>query len=234
MIKLISVKNISYKTAKKVIFTDVSFQIPIGKIIAIAGENGVGKSTLIRLLTGIKRPTKGLITIDNEPLTHMSADKIAYLPDTEDFYNHLNGQQLFRNYQTKFEDFNLAKANEIAAFLELDIKKKISDLSKGQKGRIKMAVTLARNVPYYILDEPFAGLDPMVREALVQGLVKFTDTETQSIFLSTHELHDVEPILDALLLLKDGEIISYDILEDIREQWRYDAVSWLKKHYREE
>lgn len=234
VIILISIQNISYKVLKRSILKDISFQIPIGKIIALAGENGVGKSTLIRLLAGIKEPSAGTILLDNKPLSHKSSSQIAYLPDTDNFYNYLTGQQLFQNYQAHFKDFNLGKANEIAAFLEVDLKPKIRNLSKGHRGRIKMAVTLGRNVPYYILDEPFAGLDPMVRESLVKGLIKFTDTETQSIFLSTHELHDVEPILDALLLLKDGKIISYDILEDIREQWQYDAVSWLKKQYREE
>ncbi|MBQ0139809.1 MAG: ABC transporter ATP-binding protein [Kurthia sp.] len=231
---MINVQNVSYGIKSKCILKNVSFQIPIGKIIAIAGENGSGKTTLLRLLSGIKNPSNGKITIDHKPLTHQSANTIAYLPDTDNFHSNLTGVQLFHYYQSQFTDFNLGKANEIAAFLEVELQQKIRNLSKGQRGRLKMAATLAREVPYYILDEPLAGLDPIVRESLIRGLIKFTDTEKQTIILSTHELYEVEPILDALLLLKDTRIISYDMLENIREQWQEDAVSWMKKQYRKE
>lgn len=231
---MIRVVNMSYSIKKQPILKNLTFQIPIGKIIALAGENGCGKSTLLRLLVGIKNPTDGQITMNQLPITHQQARNIAYLPDTDDFHSHLNGIQLFNFYQAQFEDFNLGKANEVAAFLEVDLRKKIKDLSKGQRGRLKMAVTLGREVPYYILDEPFAGLDPMVRESLIKGLIKFTDTSTQSILLSTHELYEVEPILDALLLLKDSEIIAYDMLETVREECQEDALTWFKKQYRKD
>lgn len=231
---MINVQNISYKMQSKYILKNISFQIPIGKIIAIAGENGSGKTTLLRLLSGIKKPSTGLITLAYQPLTHQSAAQIAYLPDTDHFYSDLTGVQLFHYYQSQFADFNLGKANEVAAFLEVELQKKIGTLSKGQRGRLKMAATLGREVTYYLLDEPLAGLDPIVRESLIKGLIKFTDIEKQTIVLSTHELYEVEPILDALLLLKDAQIISYDILENIREQWQEDAVSWMKKQYRKE
>lgn len=104
-------------------------------------------------------------------------------------------------------------------------------LSKGQRGRIKIAATLGRNVSYYLMDEPFSGLDPMVRESILKGLIKFLDEKSQTVFLSTHELHEVEPILDAILLLKDGKVDSFETLEDVREEWQEDAVQWMKKQY---
>lgn len=231
---MINIQNISYKIVNKTIIDNITFQIPVGKVIGLASENGGGKSTLLRLLTGIHTPCSGKITMDHKPLTHRSAASIAYLSDTDDFFSYLNGSQLFRYYQSQFPDFNLAKANEIAAFLEVNLQQKIRTLSKGQRGRLKMAVTLGREVTYYFLDEPFSGLDPMVRESLIKGLIKFTNPETQTILLSTHELYEVEPILDALLLLKNGKIISYDMLETIREEWQQDAISWMKHQYRED
>lgn len=215
-------------------FKKYFFQIPVGKIIGLAGENGSGKTTLLRLLTGVKTPSKGMITLDNKPLTHRNAVEIAYLPDTDNFHGNLTGVQLFHYYQVQFKDFSLAKVNEVAAFLEVDLQQKIRTLSKGQRGRLKMAATLGREATYYRLDEPFAGLDPIVKESLIKGLIQFTNTEKQSILLSTHELYEVEPILDALLLLKDSKIISYDMLETIREEWQTDAVSWMKKQYRKD
>lgn len=231
---MISVQDVGYKHRNRHILNNVSFQIPIGKIIGIAGENGAGKSTLLRLLAGIKNPDDGTITLDHQPLTHRTCSRFAYLPDTDDFYNYLTGVQLFHFYETQFEDFNFLKALEVADFLEINIEQKIKTLSKGQRGRLKMAATLGRETTYYFMDEPFSGLDPMVRDSLIKGLIRFTDSQTQTIVLSTHELYEVEPILDALLLLKDGEVISYHSLETIREEWQQDAVTWMKKQYRKE
>ncbi len=231
---MINVKKVCYKHRNRPVLNDVSFQIPIGKVIGIAGENGAGKSTLLRLLAGIKNPDDGTITLDHQPLTHRTCSRFAYLPDTDDFYSYLTGVQLFQFYETQFEDFNFLKALEVADFLDINIVQKIKTLSKGQRGRLKMAATLGRETTYYFMDEPFSGLDPMVRDSLIKGLIRFTDAETQTIVLSTHELYEVEPILDALLLLKNGEVISYHSLETIREEWQQDAVSWMKKQYRKE
>lgn len=231
---MINVKKLCYKHRNRPVLNDVSFQIPIGKVIGIAGENGAGKSTLLRLLAGIKNPDDGTITLDHQPLTHRTCSRFAYLPDTDDFYSYLTGVQLFQFYETQFEDFNFLKALEVADFLDINIEQKIKTLSKGQRGRLKMAATLGRETTYYFMDEPFSGLDPMVRDSLIKGLIRFTDAETQTIVLSTHELYEVEPILDALLLLKNGEVISYHSLETIREEWQQDAVSWMKKQYRKE
>lgn len=231
---MINVKKVCYKHCNRPVLNDVSFQIPIGKVIGIAGENGAGKSTLLRLLAGIKNPDDGTITLDHQPLTHRTCSRFAYLPDTDDFYSYLTGVQLFQFYETQFEDFNFLKALEVADFLDINIEQKIKTLSKGQRGRLKMAATLGRETTYYFMDEPFSGLDPMVRDSLIKGLIRFTDAETQTIVLSTHELYEVEPILDALLLLKNGEVISYHSLETIREEWQQDAVSWMKKQYRKE
>ncbi|GEK34777.1 ATP-binding cassette domain-containing protein [Kurthia sibirica] len=231
---MISMTNVSYKILNKAILNTINLNIPVGKIIGLAGENGAGKSTLLRLMAGIIQADQGSILLDGQRLTHQNATSIAFLPDTDDFYPYFSGRHLFQFYQSQFADFNIAKANEIAAFLEVNLQQKISTFSKGQRGRLKMAVTLGREVPYYFMDEPFSGLDPMVRESLIKGLIKYTDAETQTIVLSTHELYEVEPILDALLLLKDSKVIAFDTLEEIREEWQQDAVSWMKKQYRKD
>lgn len=95
-----------------------------------------------------------------------------------------------------------------------------------------MAATLGREVPYYVMDEPFAGLDPIVREQLIKGLIQFTDIENQTILLSTHELYEVEPILDQIILLQAGSIMAYENVETLRDVANKDAVEWMKGFYR--
>lgn len=228
---MISVQQVKYQYGKKTVLEDVTFTLPQGKIVGLVGENGCGKSTLLRLLAGVKTPTKGKIELNGQVITHQSAINIAYLPDIDIFYPNLTGECIFSFYESQFEDFSKLKAEEIAAFLCVETDKKMKKMSKGQRGRIKMAATLGRNVPYYLMDEPFSGLDPMVREALLKVLIKFIDGSGQTILLSTHELHDVEPILDSLLLLKSGKIASFEDLENLRGDLQQDAVQWMKNQY---
>lgn len=226
-----TIQNLSYAYGSKTVLSNISFTLPLGKVIALTGENGSGKSTLLRLLAGTMQPTNGKILYNQHPVTNLVSKHVSYMPDTDNYFLKRTGDQVFEFYDTVFDDFCLNKAYEITEFLKIDGSKLIKDLSKGQRGRLKMAVVLARNTPYYLLDEPFSGLDPIVRAQLIDGLMEFTDLSKQTILLSTHELSEVERITDGLLLLHDGKILSYEAMEDIRKEWKQDAVSWMKSQY---
>ncbi|MGA3678091.1 ATP-binding cassette domain-containing protein [Lysinibacillus agricola] len=229
---MLQLSNVSFRYMKKPILQDVSFSIPIGKIIGLVGENGSGKSTLLKVLSGLLRPSNGEVLLNGTPVTRRSADKIAYLPDTDLFFDFYTGEQLFQHYASQFEDFSYDKACIVAEFLNVDKNMKLGQLSKGNRGRMKMAATLGREVPFYLMDEPFSGLDPIVREQLIKGLIQFTDIENQTILLSTHELYEVEPILDQIILLQNGSIIAHEEVETIRDVTNKDAVQWMKTYYK--
>ena len=233
MIKLLQLSNVSFHYNKKYILQDVSFSFPIGQIIGLVGENGSGKSTLLKTMVGLLSPNNGEVRLDGKHVTRKSADAIAYLPDTDLFYEYYTGEQLFRHYASQFTDFSYEKASNVAEYLQVDKQAKLRHLSKGNRGRMKMAATLGREVPYYIMDEPFSGLDPMVRESLIKGLIQFTDIETQTIVLSTHELYEVEPILDQIILLQKGSIVAHEGMENVRDLNNQDAVQWMKSYYKE-
>ncbi|TQR37142.1 ABC transporter ATP-binding protein [Lysinibacillus sphaericus] len=229
---MLQLSNVSFRYMKKPILQDVSFSFPVGQIIGLVGENGSGKSTLLKVLTGILRPSSGEVLLNGTPVTRRSADKIAYLPDIDLFFDFYTGEQLFQHYASQFEDFSYDKACIVAEFLQVDKSVKLRQLSKGNRGRMKMAATLGREVPYYVMDEPFSGLDPIVREQLIKGLIQFTDIEHQTILLSTHELYEVEPILDQIILLQNGSIIAHEEVETIRDLSNKDAVQWMKAFYK--
>lgn len=230
---MLQVSNVSFQYLKKPILQNVSFSLPIGQIIGLVGENGSGKSTLLKTMVGLLSPTSGEVLIDGKTVTRKSADMIAYLPDTDLFYEYYTGEQLFSYYASQFTDFSYEKASSVAEYLQVEKQTKLKYLSKGNRGRMKMAATLGRQVPYYIMDEPFSGLDPMVRESLIKGLIQFTDIETQTIVLSTHELYEVEPILDQIILLQNGAIVAQEDMENVRDINNQDAVQWMKSYYKE-
>lgn len=230
---MIELQNVSRKFGHKKALTDINLSITKGKIMGLVGENGGGKSTLLKLMAGLLKPTNGSITLDGIIITRRSATHISYLPDADMFYPNFTVAQLFRFYESQFDDFSIDKASHIASFLNISLDDKLKNLSKGSRGRAKVAITLGRNTPYYLLDEPFSGFDPMVRQDIMKGLIKFTDTETQTIVLSTHEIREVEPLLDEIVILKGGQVIAHEETENIRDLYGKDTTSWMMSLFKE-
>ncbi|MBK3496633.1 ABC transporter ATP-binding protein [Viridibacillus sp. YIM B01967] len=230
---MITVEGIAKKYGKNSVLEDVSFTIPKGKIIGLAGENGSGKSTVLKIIAGVLESSNGSVKLDGTEVTRRSAERIAYLPDLDLFYPYFTGEELFHYYGSQFDDFHYDKACIVAQFLNIPLDVKIKKMSKGNRGRVKMAATLGREATYYLMDEPFSGFDPLVREDLIKGLIQFTDPETQSIFLSTHEIREVEPLLDGIIVLHNGKIVAQEEIENIREEYNQDTVTWLKKLLKE-
>lgn len=226
MIELSNVKK-SFGSAKAL--QGVNLKLETGKIIGIAGENGSGKSTLLKSLAGVSPIDRGSILVDGDPVSRKHAGRIAYLPDTDLFYPYFTVKQLLAYYNSQFADFNEVKAKEVLDFLEVPLASKMKNLSKGMRGRAKMAATLGRESRYYLMDEPFSGLDPMVRADLVKGLIRFTDLERQTLILSTHEIREVEVLLDELVLLKGGKVLAHRQLDEIRDETGMDTVEWMTK-----
>ncbi|MBY0222828.1 ABC transporter ATP-binding protein [Sporosarcina sp. FSL K6-3508] len=229
---MIELQTVSKRYGFKHALNGVTLALPKGKIIGLVGENGSGKTTVLKLMAGLLSPNAGVVALDGKTITRRVAAKIAYMPDTDLFYPYFTVGQLFEFYDSQFEDFQLKKAKEIADFLKVSLDVKISTLSKGNRGRVKIAVTLGREVDYYLLDEPFSGLDPMVREDISKGLIRFTDTERQTVLMSTHEIKEVEPLLDELIVLKEGRILAHKEIDEIRDVYGMDATSWLVSLFR--
>lgn len=234
MARMIELKHIVKKYGGKRALQDVTVSIPRGKVIGLVGENGSGKSTLLKLMAGILTPNSGTATFDGKPITRRIASHIAYMSDTDSFYLYFTVRQLIDFYESQFEDFDVLKAKEIAQFLNVSLDSKIKSLSKGNRGRVKIAMTLAREAEVYLLDEPFSGLDPMVRDDIAKGLIRFTDTERQTIIMSTHEIREVEPLLDEILVMRGGRLIAHEAVDEIRDFYGIDATSWMVSLFKDQ
>lgn len=208
---------------------NVSFQS--GKIIGVIGENGSGKTTLLKLLAGLLRPSSGSVLIDNQQVDRGISKRLAYLTDMDYYYPYFTVIELVKYYKSQYTDFDQEKALEIISFMNLEHNQKIKHLSKGNRNRLKIAVTLGRCAPYIVLDEPFTGLDPMVRKAIMNSIIKFVDLEKQTVIMATHEVNEVEPILDEVLLMSKGKVIAHKAIDDIRETYEMDVINWMESHY---
>lgn len=231
---MIQFEHVTKKFGGVTALKDVSLNLEKGKIIGVLGANGSGKSTFLKLIAGLVSPTAGNVLVDGEKVTRKISNKVAYLSELDVYYDSFTVQDMLEFYASQFSDFRTEKARDILAFMQMDPSKKLKQLSKGGRGRAKIAFTLAREAPILLMDEPLSGLDPMVRESIVKGLVSFIDLERQMIVMTTHEIDEVEPLLDKAVFLRDGTVVERVHVDELRETNRDSVVSRLKKIYKGE
>lgn len=224
---MIELDHVSWNIGRRQVLDGVSLTVGTGKIVGIIGENGSGKTSLLKIMAGLLTPKNGTAKLGGEPITRKAADRIAYMADTDLFFPYFTPDELFRFYESQFADFNMEKALEIADDLSISPDAKLKDLSKGSRARAKIAATLGREADYYLLDEPFSGLDPMVRKSIAKGLIRFTDPERQTVIMTTHEIQEVEPLLDQVIVLKSGRIIAEETVDSIRDAHGMDTTNWM-------
>ncbi|MFP7255650.1 ABC transporter ATP-binding protein [Terribacillus goriensis] len=228
---MIEFKNVTKRYMTKTALRDVNLKLDKGKIIGLVGLNGAGKSTTMKLIAGLINPTKGSVELDGKKVTRRIASKVSYLSELDEYYTFYTVQQTIDFFATQFPDFNKEKAEEIRAYMNLDANTKVKHLSKGNRGRLKIILTLSREVPILLMDEPLSGLDPLVRDSIVKGLITFVDTEKQLVLLSTHQIMEVEMILDEVIAIKDGELVDHRNVEELRYDEQKGILEWMSSIY---
>ena len=226
---MIELRGVSKHYGRKPALIDVNLSLPKGKVIGVIGPNGSGKSTFLKLLAGITKPKHGIVTIDGEQVDRRIARKVAYLSERDITYSFFTVQEAIDYYSSQFNDFNKEKSYQIVDFLQLELNRKIEDLSKGNQGRVK--ITLSREVPYILLDEPLSGLDPVVRESIINGVISFVDLDWQTVILTTHEVDEIEPLLDIFVAFREGKLIEVMEIDALHENKKISLLQWMKKVY---
>ncbi|NDI33198.1 ATP-binding cassette domain-containing protein [Chengkuizengella sediminis] len=228
---MITFENVSKSYLTQKALNDVNLKLPNGKIIGIIGENGSGKSTMLKLMAGLIRPSKGSVKVNDIPVNRKISEIVTYLSELDSYYVMYTVKQTIDFFSTQFKDFDLNKAYKIMEFMKLSPEQKVKNLSKGNRGRLRIVLSLARDVPYIILDEPFSGLDPMVRESVVKGLLSYINLERQTVIITTHEIQEVEALLDMIVVIRNGRILDTKNVEQLHEKEQKSVVEWLKKVY---
>lgn len=226
---MILFSEVTKKYGKEVALDEVSLQFTPGKIYGLVGPNGSGKSTTLKLITGLAYPNKGKITVLGEEVTRRTCRHVAYLTELDMFYENFTIEEAIDFYSTQFPDFRLEKAKLLLTNMNLDGKKKIRKLSKGHRSRVKLLLTLARESPLVLLDEPFSGLDPLIREEIVKNLLTYIDLEEQTVLITTHEIDEIESILDEVIVIYQGKILAREEVENLRWNYGLSVKEWFKK-----
>ncbi|KXJ32327.1 spermidine/putrescine ABC transporter ATP-binding protein [Bacillus spizizenii] len=224
----INLEHVSKKYGRHTAVNDVSITLSSGRIYGLIGPNGSGKSTTLKMMAGLLFPTSGFVKADEKPVTRDMVRQTAYLTELDMFYPHFTVKDMVNFYQSQFPDFQTEQAYKLLNEMQLDPEKKIKKLSKGNRGRLKIVLALARRASVILLDEPFSGLDPMVRDSIVNSLVSYIDFEQQIVVIATHEIDEIETLLDEVIILANGEKVAQRDVEDIREQEGMSVLQWFK------
>jgi ABC-2 type transport system ATP-binding protein len=222
--------DVSKRYGNSYALKNVNLSFETGKIYGLLGPNGSGKSSTLKLLAGLVYPSSGKVTIDGVEVTRKAAVKVGYLTELDMFYDTFSVENMIDFYETQFHDFDKEKALQLLEYMELQPRVKIKQLSKGKRGRLKLVLVLSRKTDLLLLDEPFSGLDPMVRDSIVRSLLSFIDFETQTVIIATHEINEIEALLDEAYILQDGIVKDHCIVEELREERGISVMEWLKSN----
>ncbi len=201
------------------VFQHLSAAFPKGRIIGLLGENGVGKTTLLKLMAGLLKPDEGKVIIEEQAFASQGkacVSRVSWLLSPQDFYPFFKVSDALQYYKDFYQDFDGKKAEELFREWKLPFDRKISSLSKGEAERLCLFLALCRKVPIYLMDEPAAGFDIKLKQDMV-GILLSQLEEDATVILATHLLRDFGDLFDVLAVLtKNGICIAES--EEIREK----------------
>jgi ABC-2 type transport system ATP-binding protein len=216
---VIEIKNLTKYYGKARGIIDVSFAVKKGEIFGFIGPNGAGKSTLIRTLLELIHPTSGNAKIFGKDCIKESPEimnEVGYLPSEVFYYDDMKVIDLL-NYSASFYKKDCSKRiKELSKIMELDLNKKIDELSYGNKKKVGIVQALLHSPKLLILDEPTGGLDPLMQQKFFD-LLKEENKRGVTIFLSSHVLSEVQKLCDRVAIIKEGKIIKLEKMTDINE-----------------
>lgn len=217
---MIKVENLSKIFSNGKGIFDVSFTVSEGEVFGFIGPNGAGKSTTIRHLMGFLKPNDGYAHIKGLDCWHDAKDinkYIGYLPGEIVFPSSFTAREFIGLQEDLKGCRNFSRSKEIIERFELDINVPIKKMSKGMKQKLAIVATFMNDPQIIILDEPSAGLDPIMQRNLID-LFKEEKQKGKTIFLSSHIFEEIETVVDTICIVKNGKIVEYQKYEDIKNK----------------
>ncbi len=207
--------NVTKKFLNKVAVDNVSMTIEPGHIYALLGPNGSGKTTWMKMVAGLIKPTSGVILYKGAPVNIESRKEIAYMSTEPYFYDWMTVLDVGKYYQDFFGDFDFNKYARLIDLMELSMDLKLKNLSSGMMAKLKVAATMGRNSKIYMLDEPLNGIDLLARDQVMKAVL--TETSQDNILIiSSHLVEELESVVDRAIFIKEAKLQGIYDLELMR------------------
>ena len=214
---LVECKNINKSFGNKRILKDINIKIERGKIIGLLGKNGMGKSTLIKLINDLLTPDSGSVLINGKPISIESKKIISYLPERTYLDKSMSVKEVIKYFKDFYDNFDEEKALKLLKDLDLNVDDRLTKMSKGMQEKVQLVLVMSRNADLYILDEPLGGVDPATRDYILDTILS-NFNEGASVIISTHLISDIEKILDEVIFIDKGKIILQSSADVLREK----------------
>jgi ABC-2 type transport system ATP-binding protein len=218
--KIVDIKNLTKTYKKNRGIKNLTFFIEEGEIFGFIGPNGAGKSTTIRTLLNFIYPTSGSATIFGKDIIKHSKEirqDVGYLPSEVHYYDDMKVIDLLKYSASFYKKFNPKRMKELAERLDLDLHKKIEDLSFGNRKKVGIVQALLHEPKLLILDEPTGGLDPLMQNTFFELLAEERRKGT-TIFFSSHILSEVQKMCDRVAIIKEGELVKVETIENLTKK----------------
>ena len=212
---ILECRNLTKSYRGKRAVSNLNVRLEEGKIYGLLGENGSGKTTWMKMMAGLAKPSQGEIFYNGHPLNYMDKNEIAYMATESFYYDYMKVSDVEKYYADFFQDFNPQKFKELIARFGLDGQMEARNLSSGMNAKLRIAATLARDAKLCMLDEPLNGVDYKAREDIISIIVEEAD-ENRTFVISTHLIEEVESFVEKAIFIKNGELIKLVDLEQER------------------
>lgn len=203
----------------------LNLQVPSGSIFGFLGRNGAGKTTAIKILLGMTRPTSGTATVFGLPATVDQSSvairrRTGYVSEEKGLYDYMTVDEIIRFTAAFFPGWRRDLQDRFLRSFELPLERRVKALSRGMRTKLALMLALCRNADLLVLDEPTSGLDPAVIEEVLQALVTHVAAEGKTVFFSSHQIAEVEQIADHVTIIDRGRAVVSGTLDDLRESFQ--------------
>lgn len=227
---MIEVKNLTKKFGRKQVLNGVSFTAEKGKITCLIGINGVGKTTIMKAIMALTPINCGEILINGEKIHKGSYEKVTFIPDTTTMLPSMKIKQAMEFMADFYQTWNQRRANELLEFFRLNENDRIADLSKGNAAKANLLLGLALDVDFLLMDEPFSGIDMFSREQIAEVFTSHL-IEDRGVIITTHEINDIEHLIDKAVILDHGSVIKEFDTEEVRENEGKSVIDVMREVY---
>ncbi|MDN6509427.1 MAG: ABC transporter ATP-binding protein, partial [Corynebacterium sp.] len=212
---LVRTRGLGKTYGKRVALTGVDLDLNPGQIVGLLGENGCGKTTLLKTLAGVLAGYDGDVAVAGHAPGPESKALVSFLPDAGFLSPSHRVSFCLRMWSDYFADFDTDKARAMIADFGIDEELRIKQLSKGMREEVQVAIAMSRRVPVYLLDEPISGVDPSARDSILRSIMANLSPDSL-LLISTHLVHDLEPMLDAVVMMRYGHVLLQGSADDLR------------------
>lgn len=214
---VLEIKELKKSYGKKTALDIGNLKFDGGKIVGLLGPNGSGKTTFIKLVSGLLTPSKGSVKVAGMEVGVETKAIVSYLPDATYLLDWMKTRDIVEFFKDFYKDFDETIALDMLDKLGIDMKQSLKSMSKGTKEKVQLILVMSRRAKLYLLDEPIGGVDPAARDYILKTIISNYNEEAV-VIIATHLIGDIENVLDEFVFIDNGKVVMSGSVDEIKEE----------------